>query len=136
MSQRRLLRSILVGGVVIGCFAGGAFLNQGFAQSGLEGADNGMSNINGMSAVTGRVSRTASALYVVDHNKKRLAVYHAIGGSDLQFVSARHIKYDLELRDFRDRSERRVDVRFLRELFRRQVGKGGVPDLPPPRKRK
>ncbi|MHC5021929.1 MAG: hypothetical protein ACYTGX_17840 [Planctomycetota bacterium] len=135
--MNRVLRSVLVGGLVVGCFAGGAFLNQGFAQSrGLAGADNGMSNIGGMSAVTGRISRTASALYVVDHAKKQLAVYHAIGGRDLQLVSARRIKYDLELRAFQDRSERRVDVRFLRELFRRQIGKQGAPDLPPPRKRK
>jgi hypothetical protein len=95
-----------------------------------------MSNIGGMSAVTGRISRTASALYVVDHAKKQLAVYHAIGGRDLQLVSARRVKYDLELRAFHDRSERRVDVRFLRELFRRQIGKQGAPDLPPRRKRK
>jgi hypothetical protein len=134
--MRSLARTLLLGGLVVGCFFGGTCLTAGFAQSRGSGFDNGMSNVNGMSAVTGRISRTASALYVVDQNKKQLAVYHSIGGRDLRFVAARRIKYDLELRAFKDRSERRVDVRFLKELFRRQVGKTGDPNLPPPRKRR
>ncbi|MCI0342576.1 MAG: hypothetical protein L0216_15775 [Planctomycetales bacterium] len=72
-------------------------------------------------AVTGEVGSNVSALYVIDAEKKQLAVYSAMGGRELRFIAARRIKYDLELREFNDRSEPRVSVARLADQFRRDT---------------
>ena len=58
-------------------------------------------NAPNMLAVTGRVMADTSVLYVIDTDKKQLAVYSAFGRR-LKFIGARKIRYDFELRDYND----------------------------------
>ncbi len=86
----------------------------------------------GMIAVTGAVGSGVSALYVIDTEKKQLAVYNAMGGREVRFIAARRIKYDLELREFNDRTEPRASVLRLADAFRRdnpdEADKKGGPE--------
>ena len=70
-----------------------------------------------MIAVTGLIGSGVSVLYVIDTEKKQLAVYNAIGGKEIRFVAARRIRYDLELREFNDKSPRLVSVKRLQQAF-------------------
>ncbi|MCI0342575.1 MAG: hypothetical protein L0216_15770 [Planctomycetales bacterium] len=76
----------------------------------------------GMIAVTGAIGSNVSALYVIDAEKKQLAVYNAMGGREVRFIAARRIKYDLELREFNDRTEPRASVQRLADAYRRESG--------------
>jgi hypothetical protein len=78
-----------------------------------------------MIAVTGLIGSGVSVLYVIDTEKKQLAVYNAIGGKELRFVAARRIRYDLELREFNDRSPRLVSVINLEKRWRAENEKDG-----------
>jgi hypothetical protein len=128
----RSARILATGALFAACFATGLLLPRpAIPQDGLaDTAGHGL----GMSATTGQVRRDVSALYLVDHDTRRVAVYHAFGGKDLVLAAVRNIDYDLQLRAFRDGSPRMVDVRVLRELFRRHVGEGD-PELPDGRRR-
>jgi hypothetical protein len=117
-------RLIATGALFAACFAAGVLVPRAAVPQ--EETHNNAGRTANMTAVTGEVLRDVSALYVMDHETKRVAVYHAIGGQDLQFVGVRNARYDLELRAFRDRSETAVDVRVLRELFRRAVAGGEI----------
>lgn len=71
-----------------------------------------------MIAVTGLIGSGVSVLYVIDTEKKQLAVYNAVGGKELRFVAARRIRYDLELREFNDKSPRLVSVGNLEKRWK------------------
>ncbi|MHC5020189.1 MAG: hypothetical protein ACYTGX_08800 [Planctomycetota bacterium] len=71
-----------------------------------------------MIAVTGLIGSGVSVLYVIDTEKKQLAVYNAIGGKELRFVAARRIRYDMELREFNDKSPRLVRVKELERRWK------------------
>ena len=75
-----------------------------------------------MIAVTGLIGSGVSVLYVIDTEKKQLAVYNAMGGKELRFVAARRIKYDLGLKGWNDRSDGRVTVDKLKRIYDRQRG--------------
>lgn len=130
----RTIRTWATGALFLGCFAVGTLLPRVARPQSMahDTAGHGL----GMSATTGHYGRDRSALFLVDHNTRRLAIYTVVNAKDLRFVAARDTSYDLRLRGFRDRSNRRVDVRTLRELFRRQVGSGDVELDPKKRKRK
>jgi hypothetical protein len=75
------------------------------APSGIATAD---SNRN-MIAVTGIDLTGSSVLYLIDTEKKQLAVYQANGGGEpsqsLRLVGARRIDLDLQLESFNDKSQ-------------------------------
>jgi len=75
-----------------------------------------------MIAVTGLIGSGVSVLYVIDTEKKQLAVYNAAGGKDIRFVAARRIKYDLELKSWKDSSGSALHPDNLRELWEREKG--------------
>jgi len=62
-----------------------------------------------MIAVTGIDLTGTSILYLVDTEKKQLAIYQATGGSEsmqgVKLVGARRIDLDLQLEGFNDRSQ-------------------------------
>ena len=82
---------------------------------------------NGFLAVTGSYGVGTSVLYLVDTEKRQLAVYEARGGSAAQrrvvLVGARKIDLDLELEGYNDRSE--YPYRRLRGLFDKRGKKQG-----------
>lgn len=67
------------------------------------------SSANGFLAVTGSYGVGTSVLYLVDTQKRQLAVYEARGGSQnsrrLTLVGARRIDLDLQLEGYNDESE-------------------------------
>lgn len=109
----------LTGTLVAACFVAGLLLARPAAPQ--EETYSNWGRTASMTAVTGEVLRDVSALYVVDHDTRRVAIYRTSQGGDLALVAARNAKYDLELRAFRDGSAPVVDVRVLRELFRRST---------------
>ena len=80
-------------------------------------AETAMSATN-MLAVTGRVATDTSVLYVIDTDKKQMAVYSAFGGHRVRFVGARKIKYDFELIEFNDETPQDFRVNALARKFR------------------
>lgn len=77
---------------------------------------------NGMVAVTGSYGVGTSVLYLIDTEKKQLAVYEARGGGTAQsriiLVGARKIDLDLQLEGYNDRSE--YGYPDLKRLFERR----------------
>lgn len=77
---------------------------------------------NGIVAVTGSYGVGTSVLYLIDTEKKQLAVYEARGGGNEQrritLVGARRIDLDLQLEGYNDRSE--YGYQDLRKLFERR----------------
>ncbi|MEY4673369.1 MAG: hypothetical protein RL148_1153 [Planctomycetota bacterium] len=77
---------------------------------------------NGLVAVTGSYGVGTSVLYLIDTEKKQLAVYEARGGGNEQrritLVGARRIDLDLQLEGYNDRSE--YGYQDLRKLFERR----------------
>lgn len=73
-------------------------------------------------AVTGSYGVGTSVLYVIDAERRQLAVYEARGGSRngrrVVLVGARRIDLDLQLEGYRDESEHSYDQ--LRGLFEKQ----------------
>ncbi len=88
----------------------------------LASAETAMSAHN-MVAVTGRVGSDNSVLYVIDTDKKQLAVYSAFGGRRLRFIGARRIKYDFELIRYNDASAPNMSVNRLAKAYREQQNK-------------
>jgi hypothetical protein len=84
---------------------------------------------HGFLAVTGSYGIGTSVLYLVDTERRQLAVYEARGGAGAQrrivLVGARKIDLDLQLEGYNDQSE--YDYSGLRELFRKR----GRKDLEP-----
>ena len=89
------------------------------APTGLATAD---SNKN-MIAVTGIDLTGSSVLYLIDTEKKQLAVYQANGGGEptqsLRLVGARRIDLDLQIEGFNDKSQYSYEA--LQKRFRDQV---------------
>lgn len=83
---------------------------------------------NGFLAVTGSYGLGTSVLYLIDTERRQMAVYEARGGSTEQrrlvFVGARRIDLDLQLEGYNDRSE--YDYRELKRVFDRR---GSKPDV-------
>lgn len=75
-----------------------------------------------MIAVTGLIGSGVSVLYVIDTEKKQLAVYNAAGGKEIRFVAARRIKYDLELKTWKDASDPRLHPDNLRKVWEAEKG--------------
>lgn len=73
------------------------------------GTGSGASSANGLLAVTGSYGVGTSVLYLVDTERRQLAVYEARGGSTnsrkLTLVGARRIDLDLQLEGYNDESE-------------------------------
>lgn len=74
-----------------------------------------------MIAVTGIDLTGSSILYLVDTQKKQLAIYQATGGTDsmqgVKLVGARRIDLDLQLEGFNDRSQypyEELEARFAK----------------------
>lgn len=82
----------------------------------------GNADSNGdMIAVTGIDLTGSSILYLVDTQKKQLAIYQATGGTDsmqgVKLVGARRIDLDLQLEGFNDRSQypyEELEARFAK----------------------
>jgi hypothetical protein len=85
-------------------------------------AETAMSAPN-MVAVTGRVGSDYSVLYVIDTDKKQLAVYSAFGGRRIRFIGARRIKYDFELIGYNDATPRQYAVQTLYQKWREAKNK-------------
>lgn len=89
--------------------------------SGLATADSNRTMI----AVTGIDLTGSSVLYLVDTEKKQLAVYQANGGGEptqsLRLVGARRIDLDLQIEGFNDKSQ--YSYEELQKRFR-DLGKG------------
>jgi hypothetical protein len=101
----------------------GVLCFQAFSDRGALHADTAMSAPN-MLAVTGSVGSNTAVLYVVDTEKKSLAVYRAIGAKGVRFVGARRIKYDFELISFNDASPKGYRVSELKEGYLKSQSKG------------
>ncbi|MBL8724139.1 MAG: hypothetical protein JNK49_08835 [Planctomycetes bacterium] len=84
---------------------------------------------HGFLAVTGSYGIGTSVLYLVDTERRQLAVYEARGGAGAQrrivLVGARKIDLDLQLEGYNDQSE--YDYSSLRELFRKRGRKDQEP---------
>jgi len=106
----------------------------GFAQEGEE-ADKLYAS-NPMVAATGAcgIGDDVSVLYVIDTEKKQLAVYYSYGGRDIRFVAARKIFYDFELLYFNDATPRTHSVGKLKELY--EKSKEGRTGSRSPRRRR
>jgi hypothetical protein len=91
------------------------------APSGMATAD---SNRN-MIAVTGIDLTGSSVLYLIDTEKKQLAVYQANGGGEptqsLRLVGARRIDLDLQIEGFNDKSQ------YSYEELQKRFGELGKP---------
>jgi len=74
-------------------------------------------------------------LYVVDTEKKQLAVYGAYGGRAIEFLAARKIFYDFELREFNDETPQAFSARNLQAAWEKQAGKKEGGKEEPPRRR-
>ena len=79
-------------------------------------AETAMSAPN-MLAVTGRVGADHSVLYVIETEKRQLAVYTARGGRGIRFIGARRIKYDFELIGYNDATVSKYSVKNLKKLY-------------------
>jgi hypothetical protein len=88
-------------------------------------------------AVTGAcgIGAEVGVLYVIDTEKKQLAVYHAWGGRDIRFVAARKIYYDFELIEANDATDKQFSVRRLKQAYEAHKKKKGGEEKKPPRRR-
>ncbi len=79
-----------------------------------------------MVAATGAcgIGDEVSVLYVIDTEKKQLAVYYSNGGKDVRFVGARKIFYDLELWYYNDETPGTHSVKKLKELYEKSKDTG------------
>jgi hypothetical protein len=76
-----------------------------------------------------------SVLYVIDSEKKQMAVYGAFGGQKIELVAARRIFYDLELPEFNDVSAGPFRVPNLKKAFEKATEKKEGAKEEPPRRR-
>jgi hypothetical protein len=76
-----------------------------------------------------------SVLYVIDTEKKQLAIYGAFGGRAIEFLAARKIFYDFELIEFNDETPRAFSARNLQTAWEKQAGKDKATKDEPPRRR-
>ncbi|MBN2490096.1 MAG: hypothetical protein JXQ29_04520 [Planctomycetes bacterium] len=81
-----------------------------------------------MIAVTGEFGMGTSVLYLVDTRARSLAVYEARGGSqsNLKFLAARDIAYDLKVRSYNDLTEAGMKVEELERRWRQFAGRQGA----------
>ena len=117
MSDRVYL--VLVCALISAISVLGVLTFQAFSDRGVAHAQTAMSSSD-MVAVTGSVGSGTSVLYVIDTQKKSLAVYRArvSRGGSIQFVGARRIKYDFELRSYHDASPKGYSVTELGKKYR------------------
>lgn len=90
-----------------------------------------------MLAATGAcgIGAEVGVLYLIDTEKRQLAVYSAFGGRALEFVAARKILYDLELIEANDDSPTQYRVRTLKRFFDEyKKGQDDSGDGPPRRR--
>ncbi len=94
-------------------------------------------NANTLVAATGvcGIGDDASVLYVVDTERKQLAVYYSNGGKDIKFVAARKIFYDLELLYYNDETQQTHSVKKLKELYEKTQESGKDSSGTPRRRR-
>ena len=94
-------------------------------------ATGGVDRNQDMIVVTGEFGMGTSVLYLVDTQQKTLLVYQAQGGSqsNLKFVAARDITYDLKVKSYNDATEAGMSVEKLERIWRQSHGRkrpGGV----------
>jgi hypothetical protein len=118
--MQRGIQMTLVGLMALVAFLVGALVS-GVASLPEARAETGGHSPN-MIAVTGLIGSGVSVLYVIDTEKKQLAVYNAMGGKEIRFVAARRIKYDLELKQFNDASPRAVSPDLLKKMYDAEKG--------------
>jgi hypothetical protein len=90
-----------------------------------------------MLAATGAcgIGAEVGVLYLIDTEKRQLAVYSAFQGRKLQFIAARKIYYDLELMEANDGTPKQFGVRRLKKAFEEfQKKKGGGGEKQPRRR--
>jgi hypothetical protein len=90
-----------------------------------------------MLAATGAcgIGAEVGVLYLIDTEKRQLAVYSAFQGRKLQFIAARKIYYDLELLQANDGTPPAFSVKRLKEAFEEfQKKKGGGEERQPRRR--
>jgi hypothetical protein len=63
------------------------------------------------------IGDNVSVLFLIDTEKKQLALYYSRGGRDLRFVAARKIFYDLELMYYNDSTQKTHSVKKLKQLY-------------------
>lgn len=114
-------QTTIVGLLALCAFLLGALLGNSGGALPVARAETGGFSPN-MIAVTGLIGGGVSVLYVIDTEKKQLAVYNAMGGKEIRFVAARRIKYDLELKTWKDTSDPRLHPDSLRQLWEREKG--------------
>ncbi|MHC4598894.1 MAG: hypothetical protein ACYS47_07810 [Planctomycetota bacterium] len=119
------MRARIFGVAVVGLVALIAVLTVLVAQTlmGQQAVAETAMNAPNMLAVTGRVGADHSVLYVIETEKRQLAVYTARGGRGIRFIGARRIKYDFELIGYNDATIRRYSVRELKKAFLAQKNK-------------
>ena len=90
-----------------------------------------------MVAVTGAcgLGGEVGVLYVIDTEKRQLAVYGAFGGRAIEFLAARKIFYDLELREYNDETTGAFSARNLEKSYEEHAKKKEGTDKDPPRRR-
>lgn len=90
-----------------------------------------------MVAATGAcgIGSEIGVLYVIDTEKKQLAVYAAFQGRAVEFVAARKIFYDLELLTWNDESPGHVNVKALKNAFEEHTKKKEGAKAEEPRRR-
>jgi hypothetical protein len=114
-------QTTIAGLLALCAFLGGALVGTSGGGLPVARAETSGSSPN-MIAVTGLIGSGVSVLYVIDTEKKQLAVYNAAGGKEIRFVAARRIKYDLELKQWKDGSDPRVTVDILRKAWEAEKG--------------
>ena len=87
---------------------------------------------NGLIAVTGSYGVGTSVLYLIDTERRQLAVYEARGGSEgsrrIYLVGARRIDLDLQLEGYNDESEWQYGD--LQRMFQQRGGVAPDPRNP------
>ena len=81
------------------------------------------------------IGAEVGVLFLVDTEKKQLAVYSAFGGRDLRFVAARKIYYDLQLLQANDKTLKQFSVPRLKQAFEAHKKKAGGGKERKPRRR-
>lgn len=129
--MQRTYQAAVVGLLVVCAFLLGTIVSISGAQDANAGT---AMSAGSVLAVTGAVGSGIDMLYVIDGEKKQMAVYTAFGGK-LKFVAARRIRYDLELKAMNDETPRGASVDVLHELWRRDQGEKPDGDGQPPKRK-
>jgi hypothetical protein len=77
-------------------------------------------------AVAADYGNGTSAVFVIDTNLRRMAVYKAMNGTSVELIGARKIDQDLRLMEFNDRTAESHRVQNLDRLYEDYLRKGGT----------